>query len=265
MDQFPGPQPRSIERRHFELLRSQPYVVCEKTDGVRYILRRDDGPCELVNRAFEVTPVSLNLPRQTVLDGELVTYRTGRKMFVVHDAMLIKGQDITQCSLTERLNQARQVIRSVILTPKSPFGLTVKNMIPLEKFNELPTEFPYETDGLVFTPVNEPVRTGTHETMFKWKPHDRITIDFLVRGRDLYIQERGQLYKETEMHVPHNFPDDTIVECGYGELGWTPVKARTDKTHPNNRRTYLRTLVNLRENIGYNEFKDVLDCTSKKT
>ena len=138
-------------------------------------------------------------------------------------------------------------------------------MIPLEKFNELPTEFPYETDGLVFTPVNEPIRTGTHETMFKWKPHDRITIDFLVRGRDLYIQERGQLYKESEMHVPHNFPDGTIVECGYGELGWTPVKARTDKTHPNNRRTYLRTLVNLRENIGYNEFKDVLDCSSKKT
>ena len=257
MEQFPGPQPRSIERRHFDLLRSQPYVVCEKTDGVRYILKRDET-CVLVNRALEVTQVALNLPRGTILDGELVTYRSGRKMFVIHDAMFIRGEDVTQLPLTERLDRARQVVRGVITTPKSPFGLTVKNMVPLEDFDTLPTEFPYETDGLVFTPVNEPIRSGTHETMFKWKPRERITIDFLVKGRDLYIQEYGRLLKETELHCAHDYPDGTIIECGYGELGWTPVKVRTDKTHPNNRRTYLRTLVNLRESIGYNEFKDVL-------
>jgi len=31
-------------------------------------------------------------------------------------------------------------------------------------------------------------------------------------------------------------------------------KIRTDKTYPNNRRTYFRTLVNLRENIRIEEF-----------
>ena len=35
---FPGPQPISIERKHFRVLKSQPYVVCEKTDGVRHML-----------------------------------------------------------------------------------------------------------------------------------------------------------------------------------------------------------------------------------
>ena len=109
----------------------------------------------------------------------------------------------------------------------------------------------------MFTPVDEPVRSGTHETMFKWKPKDRITIDFLVRGKDLYLQERGQLYKESEIHGNHSYPDDTILECAYGELGWSPVKVRTDKTHPNNRRTFLRTLINLKENIGYEEFKGI--------
>ena len=35
---FPGPQPISIERRHFPMLKRQPYLVCEKTDGTRYML-----------------------------------------------------------------------------------------------------------------------------------------------------------------------------------------------------------------------------------
>jgi ATP-dependent DNA ligase len=257
MNHFNGPQPRSIERRHFQMLASKQYVVCEKTDGIRYILRRIDDSCEIINRALEITSVNLNLPRQTVLDGELVTYKSGRKMFIIHDAMIIRSEDVTQLTLTERLDRARQILRSVIQTPKSSFGLVVKKMVPLNKFDTLPLDFPYDTDGLIFTPVDEPVRSGTHETMFKWKPKDRITIDFLIKGQDLYLQDCGKLYKETEMHERHNFPDGTILECAYNELGWSPVKVRKDKTHPNNRRTYLRTLVNLKENITYEEFKGI--------
>jgi ATP-dependent DNA ligase len=201
-----------------------------------------------------VTHVALNLPRGTILDGELVECHDTKKLFVIHDAVLVRGENVTQLPLTERLAKAKSVIRTIVRTAKSPFGLVVKTMTPLEEFDSVPTEYPYETDGLVFTPVNEPIRTGTHETMFKWKPRDRITIDFLVRGTDLYIQERGQLINEVSIHGPHGYPDDTIIECDYRELGWTPVKVRTDKTYPNNRRTYLRTLVNLRENIKREEF-----------
>ena len=35
---FPGPQPISIERRHFDILKNSSYLVCEKTDGVRHIM-----------------------------------------------------------------------------------------------------------------------------------------------------------------------------------------------------------------------------------
>ena len=35
---FPGSQPISIEYRHFDTLASNPYVVCEKTDGVRFMM-----------------------------------------------------------------------------------------------------------------------------------------------------------------------------------------------------------------------------------
>jgi hypothetical protein len=96
--------------------------------------------------------------------------------------------------------------------------------------------------------------------MFKWKPHERITIDFLIKnGETLFVQDRGDLFKEATLNL-HNkrrdLPDGTIVECGYGDLGWFVEKVRTDKTYPNNRRTYFRTLVNLREAIQLSEFSN---------
>ena len=37
-DYFPGPQPISIERKHFPILKGGDYLVCEKTDGERHMM-----------------------------------------------------------------------------------------------------------------------------------------------------------------------------------------------------------------------------------
>lgn len=251
---FPGPQPVSIERRHFCLLRRQPYLVSEKTDGVRHLLvSTTEGIVALVNRAFLVEPVKIRVPKDTLLDGELVKTRAGKMLFVVYDAVRVKGENLMRAPLTERLEKARGVLKGIIKTAGAPFEIRVKSMWTLgTPFPDL-NSFEYETDGLVFTPVHEPIRMGTHETMFKWKPRERITIDFcLQNGHELFVQDRGEPYKEAELHTRNqrpDLPDGTIVECGYGDLGWFVEKIRTDKTHANNRRTYFRTLVNIRENI----------------
>ena len=256
---FPGPQPVSIERRHFCLLRRQPYLVSEKTDGVRHLLvSTTEGLVALVNRAFLVEPVKIRVPKDTLLDGELVKTRAGKMLFVVYDAVRVKGENLMHAPLTERLEKARGVLKGIIKTAGAPFEIRVKSMWTLgTPFPDL-NSFEYETDGLVFTPVNEPIRMGTHETMFKWKPRERITIDFcLQNGHELFVQDRGEPYKEAELHTRNqrpDLPDGTIVECGYGDLGWFVEKIRTDKTHANNRRTYFRTLVNIRENIQLSEF-----------
>ena len=107
-------------------------------------------------------------------------------------------------------------------------------------------------DGLVFTPVNEPVRIGTHETMFKWKPLEKNTVDFLMKREPtretpgfkpgppawrLYVQEKGKLYCESESppnRISMN-PGSKMVRllsvCTWEEpLWWKPLKRRTDKT-----------------------------------
>lgn len=275
-DRFPGPQPISIERRHFPLLRKQPYVVCEKTDGVRHMLacfsadgQEHEGArlqtvkvCAAVDRAFNAFYVPMTIPRDTVLDGELTETKDGKKMYMVYDAVRVNGEDLRSQPLSERLEKARKVVKGIIKSPKNPFEMKVKTMLPLSEISLLaPLEsFPYETDGLVFTPVNEPIRMGTHETLFKWKPRDRITIDFCIRGWhpatgwDLLVQDKGVYYKEAQLMGLKDQPEGTIVECGYGPNGWFPVKVRTDKTYPNNRRTYSRTIVNIREDIQLSEF-----------
>lgn len=262
-DRFPGPQPVSIERRHFVEFKKREYFVCEKTDGVRHMLCSFEfggkrTAC-LVNRAFATQPVSTMIPRGTILDGELVERKSGGKpVFLVYDAVCVKGTDLRRQPLDVRLDAARQLLKSVVRSTKDPFEIRVKTMVPLCDFaRSVPPldSFEWETDGLVFTPVNDPIRMGTHETLFKWKPRDRITIDFLVRnGHELYVQDRGTEYREAELHRGQTFPDGSIIECGYRDLGWVAEKIRTDKTYPNNRRTYFRTLVNIREDIQVREF-----------
>jgi hypothetical protein len=232
--------------------------VCEKTDGVRHFLVSFEGGVFLVNRAFHCEAVKIRIPKDTLLDGELVQFKNKKWGFMVYDAVTVKGESLLNFPLNLRLEKAKAVTKGIIKTSQAPFEIKVKTMWPLgDPISDL-NSFDYETDGLVFTPVNEPIRMGTHETMFKWKPHERITVDFqLKNGSELFVQDRGVPYKEAVLHL-HNrrpdLPDGTIVECGYGELGWFVEKVRTDKTHANNRRTYFRTIINIRENIQLTEF-----------
>jgi hypothetical protein len=252
---FPGPQPISIERKHFKILKSKPYVVCEKTDGVRHMLVCFEAPdakkiCVLVDRAFHLTFTTLTVPRDTVLDGELMD-----GVYHVYDAVRIKGEDLKKKTLTERLAKAKAVTKMILKQPT--LQVKVKEMVPLSDVGTL--KLSEKSDGLIFTPVEEPIRIGTHETLFKWKPRHMITIDFLVtKGKDLMIQEHGHLRQAAELHPSMRpYAEGTILECDYRENGWTPVKERKDKTYPNNRRTFDRTIVNLRENIQLGEFSSL--------
>jgi len=260
---FPGPQPISIERRHFSELRRQQYLVCEKGDGERFLLVCLPGSKEVhvVNRNFCLgdTLSIAGFPKDTLLDGEFVVCKDGSWLFLVHDAVRVRGEDLWAAPLTVRLEKARGAVKSIIRSKKDKMEIRVKNMLPLLDLDKLPPldSFPYATDGLIFTPVNEPIRTGTHETMFKWKPRLKNTVDFLIlNGNEIWVADHpwkhiGSIYNKGR------WPDGTILECEYGDVGWQPVRLRPDKDRPNNVRTYERTCVNLREDIKLSEFLSI--------
>jgi hypothetical protein len=287
-DYFPGPQPISIERKHFPVLRSAEYVVCEKTDGERHMmvaLMYEGKPkCFFVNRAFDMIEVKINLNKKayegTILDGELYD-----NTLMVYDSVLVNGVLVAHQNLDERLAAAEEMMKFIIYMKSDKYRLKMKTFHMMKDFGVFMDEYlptvQQKIDGLVFTPVYEPIRLGTHETMFKWKPLEKNTVDFLMKKEPtretpgckpgplawrLYVQEKGKLYFESE--IPQNrisdepwFEDGAIVECRYvtweSPMWWKPLKRRRDKTHPNNRRTFYRTIVNIKEDIQMKEF---LDC-----
>jgi len=287
-DYFPGPQPISIERKHFPILKGGDYMVCEKTDGERHmmiaLMYEGKKKCLFVNRAFNMFEVSINLKKNayegTILDGELYG-----DTLMVYDAVLVAGQSVWNKTITDRLEASRGLMKSIIYMKSDQFRLKCKTFHHMRDFNVFMDEYlptvQEKIDGLVFTPINEPIRIGTHETMFKWKPQEKNTVDFLMKREPsretpgfkagtpawrLYVQEKGKLFFESE--IPFNriddepwFEDGAIVECKYvtweEPMWWKPLKRRTDKTHPNNRRTFYRTIVNIKENVQMKEF---LDC-----
>ena len=96
---FPGPQPISIERKHFELLKKNTYAVCEKTDGIRHVcmcfMFGDKKMCVLVNRALDVYLLPLNMPRKsyeygTTVDGELVKNTVDGKWYFISNESYAK-------------------------------------------------------------------------------------------------------------------------------------------------------------------------------
>lgn len=257
-DVFPAPQPVSIERQHIPVLHNNKYLVTDKTDGVRHLLVCFGSEIMMVNRKFEMIPVDFSLPnwvsRGVVIDGELMTDGS----YIIYDVVMMCGKIVANLKLPRRLLAAAEFVRRV----GNP-QLRIKKFYTMHRFddfyNNILPHVGYQTDGLIFVPVDEPVATGTQNTMFKWKPQSKNTIDFLVSLRSdgsygMYIQERGNLIFQQILNHPEYAVDNTIVECRRNGLNWEPIMVRTDKSYPNSRFTYYKTLKNIRENIEPHEF-----------
>lgn len=275
---FPGSQPVSIEFKHFNTLASNQYVVCEKTDGLRFMLLAfmygGRKVCVLVNRAMEMFGCPLNF-RKPIYDGTILEGELYENMFMVYDCLVSKGENIGKMDFLQRLECMEHIKKMLTVLKNDPIKFAIKKFHALPDFGEfMNTYLPTVTqkiDGLVFTPVNESVKIGTHETMFKWKPRDKNTIDFQFKRKGdlwrLYVQEKGKLIFESEIRdewvagIPW-IEEDAIIECQYmfndSPMWWKPILRRHDKTFPNGRRTFYRTLVNIKEDI---KMEDFLRCT----
>lgn len=270
---YPGPQPVSIERKHFAHLACNPYVVGVKNDGVRFCFFigkiQDKYMVGFMGRNQVVYKIPCKLSKMfyegCVFDGELVD-----NTYHMFDCVVYAGKDVSKLKFSERFSYIRDFCE-MLKSSKNivmPDNLTMipKEFIPLSNISLLFKDDFDKTDGLIFMPENLPIHTSTHSTMFKWKPKRLNTVDFKLYKNKVYLQTNGA-DAEKRIKVIHSVDtsEPVIVECEFvAEKQWQVVQVRSDKHMANSEYTYQRTLVNIHEDIQLEEFINIqMECNEE--
>lgn len=303
MREFPGANPSSLMSEDLDLLRArrEDYVVAEKTDGVRFWLCAaivDHSPMIwLCNRAFHIVQLGVSLRQEafrgTLLDVEVVHRKDGQWDLMAFDTISTCGVYCGHQTYTERMAHAARVLEHC--DGKDCFhAMRAKPTVPATEiqrvFATLET-LDHPTDGILMTPISEPVRRGLHPTMFKVKPAHMNTADLYLaldpedgNGVDdltrvavvLGVTDGPQNYVEVGKAVVNiaalNIPvaklindHKPIVECRWedGTKAWHPFAYRSDKRLPNSLFVVNRTARNVAEKLWEEQLTAVLCSESK--
>lgn len=273
---WPGAHCVHVERAHLDTLSRQRYVVSDKTDGTRSLLAILDGKAYLIDRKMEVTEASgPKTDVKALLDGEIVVVDGGARAFLVYDA-IAGPNNVTHLALGERIAVAMRAVEGLTLCIASkPLYVAVKRFFDGDEIEEALEHFkglPYPTDGIVMTPLDEPMVRGTSSKLLKWKPASDVTVDFLAKkDRSLFVVHNSSLMHvgrlacsgldAVKADIVFENKDSAILECRLVKENWTLVKERTDKSSPNSRFVYHNCLKNIREEISLDE---VISALKKK-
>ncbi len=251
--------------------------VAFKTDGVRRALIIDKNGVWLTfgNSLNWVTKQNASA-KIWILDGELVpmTKRTGdninqRYYYVIFDVLMSDDRDVRDKSHKARLSELDKLtlIRNDILYMEAkPFYdyETADNFFSTMRLLEdkIKPKLSYIEDGYIFVSNNMKYNSGNdkllpserllikHEDMCKWKPLEKLTIDFRIIKTDApnnYHLYNFDSSKGSEVHFNSgppsvNITDETlkitsgaIVEFAYNSENkvWLPIRVRTDRSSPN--------------------------------
>lgn len=250
-----------------------PYTVTEKADGIRKLLYIGSrGLMWLIdvnmNVQFTGTKITNEEYYDSLLDGEHVLHdKNGMFIdtYLAFDCYFVNGEDYRGYPLLKienlsydnpdmdknkfRYNTMRKLLKSCVIqgvTPsKASFKVKAKTFYTNEKgsiFTQCKfildgiadgTMFEYETDGLIFTPIDKSVGSDilgewlaptkkTWKWVMKWKPPEFNTIDFLVttkktaNGQDFIgnIFENGSDLSENRQITQYKTLE---LRCGYSE------------------------------------------------
>lgn len=281
---FPGAQPVSIERKNFNTIIREPYVVCAKLDGERFLMFMTKVPEDIENPDSSMLNITFMVSRnlqfyiitgcwskevyegKTLLDGELLDNGD----FVVHDAIVLAGTVVKpkdwECRWrnTDTFLQGQNTKgKECTLTVRLKKFYRVKSLNLL--FKEIEEE-KIESDGLVFYPMKDAVKYRNQPNLFKWKPPGHHTIDFKIEieENEVKLMTWGNKQNLEYKRIPLSFFDkipslktDDVIEFGTltkgNQICFIPLKKRDDKPVGNNLYTVRKTLLNVKENITKNE------------
>jgi hypothetical protein len=260
--------PRSLDAASLRELGQHQYWVTPKADGHRFQLLlttgTDDLPIAvLIDRKLHMWEVEIlgcaAAFTGSLLDGELVC-----GTFQIFDAMAICGRNVCKEPMASRLQALHQFIGSApcsaeeldegqkIVACDGEVPLAVKHMRLKTDFAALRRlEWPYPTDGWIFTRDDAAVAIGTAYGVLKWKP--KHTVDVLLNPPRVYDAPTESLVEvDAEVQQSQSTDATSVYECellALQPLALRVMQARQDKTLPNSNVTLERTVRSVREQV----------------
>jgi SAM-dependent methyltransferase len=242
------------------------YTITEKADGERVLMYiNDTGKVYIIYNNYRVEDTGMTVSQagyNTIIDGEYIHCHkrkdnAEKNLYAAFDIYYIGGKNITMLPLMDNKDSRYKYLQQFIklIVNKNTLDFIVKehkysNNIFDDTKNILMTtnQYPYDIDGLIFTPAklavygyytNQPVKLTDNvkwDRVFKWKPEDQNTIDFLIII-DKTITKNGLKYKEAKLHVGYNASqwEDIDIEKG--------LKLRYDRDYAKQHRTTQQSYV----------------------
>jgi hypothetical protein len=274
---FPGPQPVAIEKKNINTLKTNKYVICEKSDGERYLilfLIIENNPLVLLlnrNNEFFFTELDIKpvIFEGTVFDAELIKNKHGVWTFLIHDCIAYNGINYMKKAHSQRYGAIIDFITNhYSYNDSNPFCIKTKLFYNYSEYLEETWEHILSTtenniDGLIFTPVYSPIFFGRQNNLFKWKCNNNHTIDLLTKvlnNKKMYTYySNNKVFRKIEnndseyssiirfCNEPFLLLKGVVIEFKIVNDNLVPYRLRTDKSVGNSKITVDNTLKNISE------------------
>ena len=231
------------------------YTVTEKADGERILLFVDDiGDVYSIDSSKRVEGMGIKGKKgifNSLIDGEFINCNKRidgikRHLFAAFDIYYLNGDNLTGLPLIHDKQKSRYTellkVKDLLITKDCNIDFmakehkTGKNILDEnKKILKNHKKFPYEIDGLIFTPKAlsvyafypampvEPKKDMTWANVLKWKPPEQNTIDFLVKTIENITKPDGRKYKKFGLFVLdkellEDYKIDNVLNIRYSYL-----------------------------------------------
>jgi hypothetical protein len=263
----------TLEKQYLPTLINGKYSVTEKADGERVFIYIDDK-----KNIYRLNPTNVILDKtilaklektlkitNTLIDGELLSIN-GKNTFLGFDLLYYNGKDYRNFNLDTRLKYLSTVINDLNKI-KLEFIFKVKVFYTTDVFtnaakiwNNRAKLFPYNLDGLIFTPIRGSYQGNLPN--FKWKDKHSIDVRIMYNNK----------FNFTEFHpftMPYTRKGSTEIANAYtdNQSGNVYFKRRINVDNlPQNQIYKQMNLVNNRGDLGVSgqllgteNFKNMVD------
>lgn len=241
--------PISLRFQNLGDIETNLYSATEKADGTRKLLWIDEN-----NMGYFLTSANDIEPLEKITDGLTNCLIDGEdingEIYATFDMLIENGKDVRAESHKERLELLQKSIKSILSKKRKvivkKFYFPEKGKRATESVNEqveqgtkriydlarkvLEAKYPYKIDGIIFTPVEARYK-DPHMKIYKWKPPEETTIDFLIRriGNNqyqLFVGIHRDTFKRLKLTLPKNyrllFPTIDIQKINYFPVPFYP-------------------------------------------